>query len=475
MNNLIVMTSGRRRAWPVARWSAALLALAMVCLLSSCEQFAPRGEAPVSAEKRAEDLQRLQLQVMRYADHYVGRISEALQRNQASDDEPQARLVAQEWKLQQATAAYTIASSPNPAGNALDMVVLAALSRMVTSDPRSNQRFGGHAELLAKAHSALDSEAWLLLEGVLTEEQIKQVRAVIERWRAEHPQVGAVAFVRLQNFSKGIRNSEGKPDRGPVTLVSALGLDRLGLDKIISLDPFKDLDPAVREITQTRHLAERTIYYAQRAPSLIDMEVEHLLNKVTTMPETRQLLGNVDRVSKAADATGQLATTLPDVLAREREAAIRQFMNALSAQEAQTRQLLAEMRSTLETGTGTSESLNATIRSLDAFMARFDKASAARDPNAPPSKPFDINEYTAMARELGTAANQLQALVVQLDAASPAVTRLSATTAAELQKVVDHAYLRGVQLILILVTAVLAAALLYRFAAPRLRRLPTDR
>ena len=45
---------------------------------------------------------------------------------------------------------------------------------------------------------------------------------------------------------------------------------------MLGLDPLTQLDPAVREITQTRELAERTIYYMQRAPSLLDMQLERI-------------------------------------------------------------------------------------------------------------------------------------------------------------------------------------------------------
>ena len=38
------------------------------------------------------------------------------------------------------------------------------------------------------------------------------------------------------------------------------------------------LDPAVREITQSRELAERAIYYMQRTPDLLDMQIERLPN-----------------------------------------------------------------------------------------------------------------------------------------------------------------------------------------------------
>jgi flagellar biosynthesis chaperone FliJ len=311
--------------------------------------------------------------------------------------------------------------------------------------------------------------AWELLTTALTPEQVEQVHQIIDQWRKSNPDVVAVAYVRLQDFSKGIKKTETPDSKQPTTLVSALRLDKIGLDKIISLDPLKDLDPAVREITQTRQLAERTIYYAQRAANLIDMQVELLMLRVTIMPETQSLLGDVGRVSKAVESAGKLADRLPEVLAQEREAAIQQFMDALNSQQAQTRQLMTELRSTLEAGTATSASLTETIRSLDKFMARFDKPSPPPDPNAPPAKPFDINDYTEIARELGKTANHLQALLAQLDTSASGVTKLSANAASELQAVVDHAFWRGIQLILILVVAVLAAALTYRVAMRKLR------
>ena len=64
---------------------------------------------------------------------------------------------------------------------------------------------------------------------------------------------------------------------------------------------------------------------------------------------------------------------------------------------------------------------------------------------------------------------RMQTLLAQLDTSSTGVTKLSASAATELQAVVDHAFWRGIQLLLILVVAVLAAALIYRVAARHLR------
>ena len=110
----------------LGRWFALMmLASSLLAGCGSLEQFLPgQGEARRAAEQSHD----LQLRVMRFADEYAGRTKEALLDFQGS---PEDRVRAQTWKLQQIQAAYTIASGPNPVSNALEMVVLASLSRMV--------------------------------------------------------------------------------------------------------------------------------------------------------------------------------------------------------------------------------------------------------------------------------------------------------------------------------------------------------
>ena len=81
---------------------------------------------------------------------------------------------------------------------------------------------------------------------------------------------------------------------------------------------------------------------------------------------------------------------------------------------------------------------------------------------------FDIADYTATAHELASAADELQALVVQLDSSSSSVERLTASAASDLRLIVDHAFWRSAQLIVILIAAILIAMLIYRLVALRL-------
>ena len=102
-------------------------------LLSSCA-VTNRLFRNTAAEERAAALLQLQLTVMRFADEYTVRVADQVVAFQRGTDDPGERLTAQGWLVSQATAAFTIASGPNPELNAIDMLVFASLSRMVIED-----------------------------------------------------------------------------------------------------------------------------------------------------------------------------------------------------------------------------------------------------------------------------------------------------------------------------------------------------
>jgi hypothetical protein len=408
------------------------------------------------ANPRAEQLQILQLRTMRFADEYVSSITGPIRRFEESTDNATDRLAAQSWLLSQATAAYTIASGISPVVNTVDMVVLATLSRMVIDDAWSSQRFGERAAPLRDAYHRLEPLALGLAKGTLSAGQIAELQQAINAWRAKNPHVTDVAFVHFRD----VAGTLGQPTTSGAGSYS-------GLLTLLGIDPFSSLDPAVREITQSRQLAERTIYYAQHVPNLLDMQVERLTFQIATMPETRDLLSDANQVAGAANTTGRVIGDLPKLLAGEREAAIRQFMQAIAVETSDIRALVMDMRAALETGTATSNSLNTTIKSFDQLVAGFEKPKSAAASAQAPGRPFDITEYTAAAAEITRAANGLQVLISGVDRGSPALMQAAEHATASLENVVDHAYWRMVQLIALLLLGGLAVALAYRCVARR--------
>jgi hypothetical protein len=405
--------------------------------------------------KAAEQLQLQQQRVMRFADEYVGRIAVPIRALQQSTDNAEDRLAAQNWLLSQATAAYIIASGPSPVVNTVDMIVLAVLSRLVVDESWVKERFGERAVPVRDEYGRLEPYALTLAQGVLTPAQLAELQKVVMDWREQNPHVTSIAYMRFSHITSTLTQRTPGASAVPSGLFNMLGLD-----------PFSSLDPAVREIAQTRELGERTVYYAQRLPNLLDMQVERLTYQFAVMPETRRLLANANEIATAASATGSVVGELPGLIDREREAAIRQFMEALTVESARTRDLVVQLRGALEAGTATSNSLNTTIHSFDQLVAGFEKPKAGEAAQSP-SRPFDITEYTAAAAQITRAANELQGLIAGIERGTPALDAAAGRATTSLQSVVDDAYRRLAELIALLLLGGLGAALAYRAIARR--------
>ncbi len=434
--------------------SRLLVLLVISSLLSSCALFRNRA-----GEAAAEALLQLQLDVMRFADEYAGRVTDQVVAFQRGTDDPSERLLAQTWLVTQSTAAFTIATGPNPELNVIDMLVFVVLSRMVIEDHWSGELYGSRADGLRAVHQALENRAWTLAKNLLTPAQSSELKSSIDAWHQQNPNQRAVAYIHLEDFAFATSTMRpGATSSGSV--FSFLGLD-----------PLSNLDPAVRQLAQARQLAERALFYGQRTPQLVVMEAQRLAFTLAVMPESVNLLNNVGRLTAAAQQTSNLAAGLPDALAKERAATIEQLTGLLESRQTQLQGLIVEVRSTLEAGTATSDSLKGTIASLDALMGRFERPDASAG-TATPRPPFDITQYTETARQLGVTAQQLQELLNQVDTNVPALTQLSDRASDRVESLVDHMFWRLVQLVLVLIVASVLGALGYRAIVRRWSRQP---
>jgi len=408
-----------------------------------------------AAEERAASLLQLQLAVMRFADEYAARINLQVGAFQQATDDPGERLESQSWLVSQATAAFTIAAGPNPELNAIDMLVFSTLSRMVIEDRWMGELYGRRAQGLLDEHRALEQRIWTYSSVLLSKSQTDELRSSIEAWHRENPLGRAVPFIHLEDFA--FATSETRPG----------GASSTSIFSFLGIDPLSNLDPAVRELAQSRQLAERAVYYGQRAPKLISMEAQRLAFEFALAPESVRVIDSVAQIGGAAQTTSELAANLPSLVAAERAAAIEQLAAVLDQRQDEWQSLAVELRSALEAGGTTSDSVRETIAALDVLMARFDRRAAP--PAGTPARPFDVTEYTEALRQLSDTAQQLKALLHQADSQAPALTQLSDRAGDRLASLVDHVYWRLVQLILVLVAASVLGALAYRAIARRPR------
>ncbi len=431
-----------------------LAVAATVCVLALAGCGTIRGLFPESSKEKAAAAELLQLQArnMRYADLYVGTLIEATRSLELVETDVEERYSLSGWLLAEAGSAYADASSDNAVIGCLDLVTLATLSRM-TVEQIGPERFPDQTAALVAAHRELEAGAWDLASGILTPTQREDLRRLLVDWREKHPDSRIAPFVRFQEF---VSMAPGETGKARVVMPSSL----IGL---VGLDPMAGLDPAVRQVEQSRLLAERALYYAQRVPVIFDLQLDHSANRLAAGPESQRLQREVASLTASAATFASVAQALPGTISAEREALIAQLNETLSSQAATLRPLLVDMRGTLEAGSAAAAAIEQATRSIDALVARFSKKPGEPDNG----KPFDVNEYTQAAAEIAKAAALLDQVIGSVGTQAPQLGATLDAGAAQGRSLVDYFFVRVAWLIALLCLGLLATLLIYRWLAPR--------
>lgn len=400
----------------------------------------------------------VQQNVQRFADEFFAKMNLGIDRLRRGGAPLEPAEVLR-WKIALGTDICAISSGPNAVANLLDLTVLVSVTRAAVEEPGRVLEFGDSVQSLLASSRSAEAEVWQLAATVLTEKQQLELRAAIESWRRQNPQVENITAARAVSFATQLAPKEEETRDKPG---SVFGLLRL--------DPLAGLDPATREIAQSRLLAERALYVTQKMPQLLRWQLELLSVNTLSSPTVEQLVANTTQLTAAVDRVSRVTEQLPAQVDRQRE----EIFKALDAQEKQLTPLVAEVRQALGTGKSMSDSLNTTIGTMDGLMKRFGVGEPPPPGASPASgEPFRIQDYTQSAAQFEATARQLTELLRSVDQtlASSNLSRLSAQVTPVVQHaqasgkdVVDYAFTRG----LLLVAAVFVAALLYRFLSRRL-------
>lgn len=449
---------------------AAALALAGCVACSQLPLIKKRQGPPnIAADGKSPlTVPELQFEVLRFADNYSTSVAHAADEVAKALGTRDAQVEALKWKLSQSTAAYVDATGQNPVWNALDMVGLAVVSRMVIQDAKSRELFGGDLDVLLQTHRSLEATAWNLAGQFLEPSESKELADLFAEWRRQNPDERSVSGVHFREFALALGKASS-PSAVKATSIFSL----------LYLDPFAGLDPTTVAIEQSRELASRTVAYAERMPTLLRWQAELLALQVARQPDPQELMSDVNRVSHSIESVSKTVEGVPTLVDEQRKAAIDQLFAGvttqrealladLDAREGKLRTLLGETKQTLDAGAQMSESLKGAIGALDAFVHYV---SPPPDPKAPPKpagKPFDPLDYGRAASEVGGMARDLSALLASVDRTAPQLGALGGKTAEELKGVVDRAFWRGIVLVLLLLVGGVFAALAYRALARRL-------
>lgn len=410
---------------------------------------------PGQAKKQSPDPVELQQTLQRFADGFSLQMVAAADQLRLGTNALAASDVLR-IKIGFTTETTSIAASPNAFANLIDMAAFVTVTRMAIEEHWMPVAFGHSAQPMLISCQSAESTIWQLVARTLGTNQQAELRETIQIWRSRNPISDRMLGARTLELSREVLG-KSRSDATSTGSGNVLGL--------LMLDPLAGMDPAIREIAQTRLFAERALYVAQKMPTVLRWQTELLSFNATETPAVQQLVSNSTAISATLERFATVAEKLPDQVSSERE----EILKALKDQEKGLSELM-------NAGTDMSDSLNTTLTTFDALMKRF---GVGETNNAAPAstnaEPFRIQDYTATAAQLDATARQLTELLVTLDRTlgstniaaltdkvSPAVEKAEAGGKA----VVDYAFWKGVLLVMI----ALVAALVYRFAAGRVSR-----
>lgn len=318
------------------------------------------AEAPrASGKLTLEELDQL---TFAFADRYSMAVSSAVDRIKQGNPDPAQRRIAHRIKLNGVLAVNDIVSGGDPYTEVLDLLVAVTLqARVWIDDGRAVRDFGERAPILIGALQQTSTEIWDLASRALTQEQLEAVDLMLNAWSRQHPDVEQVEYVKFDNFS-------GARAAGMVGELRSGG----GL-----LAPLNETN---QELKEYRRMAERAFWYSKRAPGIAGIQAEAATNEIMAAPEIGALIASVQSLTATADRMGNLAATLPAQVVAQVDARQPQVMAALEA-----------LTKLVGSVTAMSADLRSTIAAVDTLNGNMKPPA-----DAPPARPFDVTEYTAM-------------------------------------------------------------------------------
>jgi len=276
---------------------------------------------PARSEDAALEMQTL---VMEIADGYIASLGESVYLLTRSGNlDSKGRWLAQSFLRNGVGASLDIAVGPNPPVSILDLLVLTSLQ---TWSFEAHWIPAGIGEAGISASERLkdaEKQAWASARKVLSKEQLLTLRGLIDAWIKENSDRTVVSLVRFHEFDDERRISS-----------TSLRLKARGL--------LKEVSEAKAAVDEVRLLGERLLWLAARYPYLLGEQTELTAYRLIDQPEGAQLIEAINSLQRLSESlTNSIGTLQSDLenqqaafftkIASEREAAINQLQNMLTA------------------------------------------------------------------------------------------------------------------------------------------------
>jgi DNA-binding transcriptional ArsR family regulator len=293
----------------VRKFQFILLAVGIIAVAGGVVHGAQKDK---DTEKKQFVMNEAQLQshVMSFADRFASIMSTVIAQFEKQNPTGKTRYMVLELITFSLSHAYIIAGESDPDVALLDMLSMVTLGRIFFEE-EGPSRYGKVVAPVTKGYQKAEADIRQIAAKVLTPDKMLNLMTIVKRWRKENPEAIFFPLIRFSNFAA---------DRRESTLTRAE--DPEGL--------FESVESAVESVEEMRLLAERGTYLATRLPQLWGLFGDLWLTRWMNNPDLQKTLSDVQQLSEGTAGLAAIAEKLPDQIAMEREAAIKQAMENVS-------------------------------------------------------------------------------------------------------------------------------------------------
>lgn len=289
--------------------AALLCALAVGC--SSSPRSEPSKLPPDQVGRpivTGAQVQSLQSSVMALADTSMQRIASEISLARKGMT-PETRRDEMTTRLTLSSSIVAIAMQPDPVDALADLLTFTTL----TADAQRVAAMGKEADSyevrLLRALEQNDADAWRVAEQWVNEPTRIAFREKILSYAGTRRSAADVAFVRLADIRRA----------GSTSVESDSGL-------------FDSLHAATQQFDQTRLLAERSLFLAQRIPFLMRWQAEVYTGNALATKEAQQTQAQLEQMSSIMETVSGLLAGLAQQIASERKASLDDLFGHIQAE-----------------------------------------------------------------------------------------------------------------------------------------------
>jgi hypothetical protein len=303
-----------------------LIILAIVSITGGDVQGAKEEKEKDTKEKTyAITEAQLQSHIMSFADRFASILDTAIAKFEKLNPQGKSRYEVLELMTFSLHQAFLIAAESDPDVALLDMVSMVTLGRIFFEE-EGPSRYAKMVVPVIDGYRKAEADIRKVAAKVLTPDQMLNLMKIIKRWRKENPEVKSFPLIRFSNFAADRRESTLTRDEEPEGL-------------------FESVESASETVEEMRLLAERGMYLATRIPLLSGLFGDLWLTRIMNNPNLQKALTDVSQLSQGTAGLAAIAEKLPDQIATEREATIKQLAGEIAAaRKAAMADVLAEFQ-----------------------------------------------------------------------------------------------------------------------------------